>query len=365
MPARSRSTGACSGPRSSGRAASRSTPRAMPSSSPSRCDGGRGCGRARRRRRLGCRARSRYGWASTRGAPVVAEEGYVGMDVHRAARIMRRWPRRAGARLGGDRSSPRRSARAACPRCPPSEGLGRRRARSTSSGPATSRRSRASTRRTSRSRRRRSSAVSASSPSVLSLLARRRHPPRDADRPRRLGQDAARRCRRPPRSSRRYPDGVWWVALAASARPELGSADDRRDARGEGRRSPSTSARPAAAARARQLRAARSSAAPSVARLLAACPKLRLLVTSREPLRLGGEQRVRRCSPLAPDGGRRALPRPRARGEARTSSRAATVAEICRRLDHLPLAIELAAARLRALSARAAARRGSSNACPC
>ena len=37
------------------------------------------------------------------GTPLVTEEGYVGVDVHRAARIAAARPRRAGARLGLDR----------------------------------------------------------------------------------------------------------------------------------------------------------------------------------------------------------------------------------------------------------------------
>jgi class 3 adenylate cyclase len=36
------------------------------------------------------------------GEPVVTEEGYVGLDVHRAARIMAAAPRRPGAPLGDD-----------------------------------------------------------------------------------------------------------------------------------------------------------------------------------------------------------------------------------------------------------------------
>ena len=107
---------------------------------------------------------------------------------------------------------------------------------------------------------------------------------------------------------------------------------------------------------------------PSVADLVEAllhnCPRLGVLATSREPLRIPGE----RVWQLAP------LPAPRvgaapaeilrspggalfvARAEAAdpsfslTEETAGPVAELCRRLDGLPLAIELAAARVRALS---------------
>jgi predicted ATPase/DNA-binding CsgD family transcriptional regulator len=100
-----------------------------------------------------------------------------------------------------------------------------------------------------------------------------------------------------------------------------------------------------------------------VGALLRACPALTILATSRTPVRLSGEQRW----PLAP------LPLPgdatlaaaqaspavalfvaRARlvrpDFALTEQNAAAVAAVCRRLDWLPLAIELAAARVRLLS---------------
>lgn len=89
--------------------------------------------------------------------------------------------------------------------------------------------------------------------------------------------------------------------------------------------------------------------------LLAAAPQLRLLVTSQEPLRLRSEQ-LYRLGPLA-------VPSLATAGESNDavslfSARAAergvelradqwpTVIEICRQLDGLPLAIELAAARV-------------------
>ncbi|GAA4472004.1 hypothetical protein GCM10023094_03590 [Rhodococcus olei] len=100
--------------------------------------------------------------------------------------------------------------------------------------------------------------------------------------------------------------------------------------------------------------------------LLSACPKLRILATSREALNVGGEV-VLRVPPLTvPDPDRApSLHGARAydgvglfaeRAEAAlpgfelTAGNAATVARICARLDGLPLAIELAAARLRVLS---------------
>jgi predicted ATPase/class 3 adenylate cyclase len=92
-------------------------------------------------------------------------------------------------------------------------------------------------------------------------------------------------------------------------------------------------------------------AAPHVAGLLAAAPRLRVLVTTREPLRVAGEHELP-LAPLAPDAAA-ALFVERAnavRPGLITSGHDAEVAAICRRLDNLPLAIELAAARVRLLA---------------
>ncbi len=106
-------------------------------------------------------------------------------------------------------------------------------------------------------------------------------------------------------------------------------------------------------------------AAPSLVDLLAACPRLKLLVTSRETLHVRGEREFL-VKPLA-------LPDPRHQPDDETlahygavalflerarevqpslqldSSTAPLIMEICRRLDGLPLALELAAARLKLL----------------
>ncbi len=110
-------------------------------------------------------------------------------------------------------------------------------------------------------------------------------------------------------------------------------------------------------------------AAPLLAELLEACPDLKLLVTSREVLRLRGEHQCV-VPPLAlpdpeclPDNGSLAhvpsvnlfLQRARAiqADFHMTTGNAATIAGICLRLDGLPLAIELAAARIKLLPPQA------------
>src|SRR5687768_5733060 len=106
-------------------------------------------------------------------------------------------------------------------------------------------------------------------------------------------------------------------------------------------------------------------AGPLVSELLATCPALSVLVTSRSVLRLSGEHDVAVpplplpdaefiSSPdqlLASDAVRLFVVRAQAaaRDFVLTESNASAVAGICHRLDGLPLAIELAAARIRHL----------------
>jgi predicted ATPase len=79
-------------------------------------------------------------------------------------------------------------------------------------------------------------------------------------------------------------------------------------------------------------------AAPELSKLLEACPNLRLLVTSRELLRISGEVEFP-VPPLAePEAVELFYQRSRLEPDE-------TIAELCRRLDDLPLAVELAAAR--------------------
>jgi len=90
-------------------------------------------------------------------------------------------------------------------------------------------------------------------------------------------------------------------------------------------------------------------AAGELSRLQSSCPNLSLLVTSREPLRIAGEREL----PLAPLAEAAAVELFRQRAQAVQpgfSCDDGRIAEICSRLDSLPLAIELAAARVKVLS---------------
>jgi predicted ATPase len=108
--------------------------------------------------------------------------------------------------------------------------------------------------------------------------------------------------------------------------------------------------------------------APVLDRVLSAAARLKILVTSRTPLRLYGEQEFP-VPPLSlPDPGSLPLLENLASYEAvglfveraravkpefsLTEENADAVVEICRRLDGLPLAIELAAARVKLLTPR-------------
>jgi predicted ATPase len=89
-------------------------------------------------------------------------------------------------------------------------------------------------------------------------------------------------------------------------------------------------------------------AAEAVSGLLASCPNLDLLVTSREPLHVTGEQEYPVPPLVHEEGVGFFLARARAVKPGFQADDA--VSEICSRLDDLPLALELAAARVKALS---------------
>ena len=168
-----------------------------------------------------------------------------------------------------------------------------------------------------------------------------------------------------------FPDGVWFVPLAEIAEPALvpWSVAQVLGVRDGGSVLPADRAIAALSGRRALLVLDNMehvlASAPFVARLLAACPTVSVLATSRAPLAVQGEQTF----PVPP----LATPLPGALDIAASEavqlfvSRAravkpslvldeeslGAVAQICRRLDGLPLALELAAARTTLLSPRA------------
>ena len=170
-----------------------------------------------------------------------------------------------------------------------------------------------------------------------------------------------------------YIDGVWWVALAPLAE---GNLLPRAVAKALG--APEVPGQKTTDTLVNFLRPKNlllvldncehliAASARLVKRLLGECPQLKVLATSREALSVAGEQiwPVETLSapdpqqPLAPDqllqyeavhlfAGRAQAVRP---DFTLTEENARPVAEICRRLDGLPLAIELAAARANVLA---------------
>lgn len=169
-----------------------------------------------------------------------------------------------------------------------------------------------------------------------------------------------------------HPDGVWWVELAALSEAEL---LPRAVAKALG--VPEVASRPIAETLASFLRPRRlllvlddcehlaAACAQLVERLLRECPHLEVLATSREVLGVPGEHVWSVPTLRVPEPGRE-LPAARllefeavelfvrraqaaAPGFALTEENAPALAELCRRVDGLPLAIELAAARVKVL----------------
>lgn len=176
-----------------------------------------------------------------------------------------------------------------------------------------------------------------------------------------------------------FPDGVWLVELAATSDPAL-AVRQIATVLGVGEeRGRSATATLSAALRGRRLLLVLDTCehlvdvvAGLASDLIAGCPQVRIVATSREPLRVRGET-VWRVPPLSVPAEQAPLDRlagpdpvaaaeheavqlfaDRARavrpGFRLTAANCVHAARICRTLDGVPLAIELAAARVRALS---------------
>ena len=183
----------------------------------------------------------------------------------------------------------------------------------------------------------------------------------------RLALETAARC------LREYPDGAWLVELAGLSDPQLVAQAAASVLGARGRSSRLSEEAIAAYVGDRSLLLVLDNCehlllacAQLAERLLTACPNLTILATSREPLRVRGEIDWR-VSSLS-------LPRPEGEGDTEEleqseavrlfceraaavaanfvldETNAHAVAEVCRRLDGIPLAVELAAARMRVLT---------------
>ncbi len=159
-----------------------------------------------------------------------------------------------------------------------------------------------------------------------------------------------------------FPDGVWWIDLAAIADPLVVSLTIARtlglpDQAG---RTPLETVQRFISDRKALLLLDNCEhlldvCGDAITRLLNSCPRLTVLATSREPISVSGEVTWRVPSlsvrdeavALFTDRALRARPTFRATGDDID-----LLADICQRLDGMPLAIELAAARVRALSLR-------------
>ena len=143
-----------------------------------------------------------------------------------------------------------------------------------------------------------------------------------------------------------YRDGVWWVSLAALRDPELveptiAQTVGAKDGLVEHLRDQETLL---LLDNFEQL----LEAAPGIAGLLAQAPDVRILATSRERLGLRAEQEYPVPTLISAEA--LALFTARARQFEPGFEPDERVAEICRRLDGLPLAVELAAARIKVLT---------------
>ena len=143
----------------------------------------------------------------------------------------------------------------------------------------------------------------------------------------------------------RFPDGAWWVPLQALHEPGLVEATiaDTLGASGDLGQHLAGKHLLLLLDNMEHL----VDASPVIARLLEAAASLSLVVTSREPLRIAGE-RLYPVEALEDDDAVALF-----LARATVAEPVTAVREICRRLDYLPLALELAAARTTVLTPEA------------
>jgi predicted ATPase len=142
-----------------------------------------------------------------------------------------------------------------------------------------------------------------------------------------------------------FEDGVFWVPLAAIGDPELVLPSIAQTLGVRGDLAGHLSSRRALLLLDNLEHVI--AAAPHIAEVLAAAPDVRVLATSRSSLHIGGEHEYA-LDPLN-DAAAVTLFVERARAIGASVSPDDTVLQICRRLDRLPLALELAAARTKLL----------------
>lgn len=153
-----------------------------------------------------------------------------------------------------------------------------------------------------------------------------------------------------------YPDGVWFVDLAPQSDPDSLTVTIASTVRAGSIACTDAAELASRLAMRRMLLVLDNcehvveACAELVDVLLDCAPDLRMLVTSREPLGVAGE-RVYRLPMLAPaDAVQLFLERARAGGVRFAGEKRETIERIVQRLDGMPLAIELAAARLTVMS---------------
>ena len=298
------------------------------------------------------------------GEPSVSNDEYVGMDVHRAARVMAA-ARRPGAPDAADGRHARRRVRASRPRRAPAQGphgsapavpAGHRAVpAATESGPG------AAADRPGPAGRAQARAGRPCAPAATGLASSTITGPGGVGKTR-LATAAAQEL------VESYNDGVTFVDLAPIRDPEvvLPTIADALAIEGDLASQIGTGQHLLVLDNVEQV----VDAAPDIAGLLVAAPGVAVLATSREPLRIAGEHEFR----LRPLSEAPAVELFRQRAQAARYDFEADyrqLARICERLDNLPLAIELAAARMsspspdvllerldRRLSVLAAANRG-------